>query len=377
MSDRMLYAVLYLEINVMATALIAIIWHRTAGLSRMVAQRNFAMTIAAEIVFFLSDTAAVLMIAGMIPLSRIGLMAAKTVYFFSTTLMCFFWFVYFEYLQGSPFVKNRQSVRNASILVWIMGLLLIVNWFTGILFYVDPDGTYHRGPGFAIQYILSYTYVFVTCVRALVGLFDPEKRAHRKILLTLALFPVAPAGAGILQFIWPQLPLACMALSLATLIMYLNWTDDMISADPLTRLNNRKQLSYHFEHWKKNGEERACFLFLIDANKFKHINDQYGHIQGDKALIRIADALRTACQDLPNRTNIARYGGDEFVILAVTEEPEKLSRAIHERLRTINEQDPVPYELTVSIGIAKVDEKMSLTEAIAEADKQMYLEKKK
>ena len=121
MTPQMLYALLYLEINVMATVLIAIIWHRTAGLSKMVAQRNFAMTIAAEIVFFLSDTAAVMMTTGLLPLSRGGLMAAKEIYFFSTTLMCFFWFVYFEHLQGSPFVKNRRSVWMSSILVWIMG----------------------------------------------------------------------------------------------------------------------------------------------------------------------------------------------------------------------------------------------------------------
>ena len=86
LTPQNLYALLYLEINVMATVLIAIIWHRTAGLSKMVAQRNFAMTIAAEIVFFVSDTVAVMMTTGFLPLSRDGLMAAKEVYFFSTTI---------------------------------------------------------------------------------------------------------------------------------------------------------------------------------------------------------------------------------------------------------------------------------------------------
>ena len=78
-----------------------------------------------------------MMTTGLLPLSRGGLMAAKEIYFFSTTLMCFFWFVYFEHLQGSPFVKNRRSVWMSSILVWIMGVLLIINLFTGILFYAN------------------------------------------------------------------------------------------------------------------------------------------------------------------------------------------------------------------------------------------------
>ena len=117
MNSQTLYAVLYLEINLMAVALIGLILRKSSGLSRMVAQRNFAMAIFAEMLFFLSDTAAVMITSGLIPFSRAGLMAAKTVYFFSTTLMCFFWFVYFEYLQGSPFVQNRRSIRLSSILV--------------------------------------------------------------------------------------------------------------------------------------------------------------------------------------------------------------------------------------------------------------------
>ena len=50
------YAILYLEINIVATVLVWIILHKTTGLSKMVAQRNFVFAIGAEICFFLSDT---------------------------------------------------------------------------------------------------------------------------------------------------------------------------------------------------------------------------------------------------------------------------------------------------------------------------------
>lgn len=373
--SQTLYGLLYLEINLMATVLIWIIRHKTAGLTKMVAQRNFSMAITAEAVFFLSDTAAVMMSTGLIPFNRIAFMAAKEIYFFSTALMCFFWFVYFEHLQGSPFVQSRRAVRISSGLVWVMGILLILNLFTGILFYTDDDGAYHRGPLFAIQYLLSYTYVFITCLRAFIGLFNKEKKAQRKMLLMLALFPVAPAGAGILQFVWPQLPLACMALSIATLLLYLNWMDEMVSIDPLTRLNNRKQFAFHYEHMQKSGDTDSMYLFLIDANKFKSINDTYGHIQGDQALIRISEALRSACRRLQKRANIARFGGDEFVILASVDNPEDLEKKIHKSLEDMNRRNPVPYELTVSIGVTPVLPDMDMADAIAKADAQMYMNK--
>ena len=379
MTSQTLYALVYLEINLMAVVLIGIILHRSWGLSRMVAQRNFAMTIYAEMLFFLSDTVAVMITSGVLPLGSAGLMAAKEIYFFSTTLMCFYWFVYFEHLQGSPFVQNRRSIRRSSVLVWVMGILLIINLFTGILFYVDAEGHYHRGKLFAIQYLLSYVYVFFTCFRAFLGLFDEKKRSQRRLLRALALFPLAPAVAGIVQFLFPQLPLACAALSIATLVMYMMWIDDMISVDPLTRLSNRKQLDYQYEQWQKGTDQAPAWLLMIDANKFKQINDTYGHIQGDAALVRIADALRNACSGLPRRANIARFGGDEFVVLVREDSPEQIAGLcgkIRAELKSLNEAAGSPYDLTVSIGMTKVRKGVALKDAIAEADRKLYEEKK-
>jgi len=379
MTSQTLYALVYLEINLMAVVLIGIILHKSWGLSRMVAQRNFAMTIYAEMLFFLSDTVAVMITSGVLPLGSAGLMAAKEIYFFSTTLMCFYWFVYFEHLQGSPFVQNRRSIRRSSVLVWVMGILLIINLFTGILFYVDAEGHYHRGKLFAVQYLLSYVYVFFTCFRAFLGLFDEKKRSQRRLLRALALFPLAPAVAGIVQFLFPQLPLACAALSIATLVMYMMWIDDMISVDPLTRLSNRKQLDYQYEQWQKGTDQAPAWLLMIDANKFKQINDTYGHIQGDAALVRIADALRNACSGLPRRANIARFGGDEFVVLVREDSPEQIAGLcgkIRAELKSLNEAAGSPYDLTVSIGMTKVRKGVALKDAIAEADRKLYEEKK-
>lgn len=375
-----LYPILYLEINLAATLLILFIRFKTLGISQMVSQRNFSSAIDAEVVFFLSDTAAVLISHGMIPGGSVGLMAAKTIYFFSTALMCFFWFIYFEHLQGSAFVASRKLVWISSCLVWVMGILLLVNPFTGILFFVDNTGAYHRGPLFIIQYLLSYIYVFAACGHALIGCFQKGNLSKRRLYVSLALFPVAPAGAGIIQFIYPELPVACIALSGATLVMYQNWLDEMISLDPLTRLNNRKQLAHHYAQWQRHEENVTLWLLLIDANKFKAINDTFGHIEGDAALVRIADALRVACQGLSHRANIARYGGDEFVVLAraeSTEEFEVLRQRIHEILSILNREAKAPYDLTVSIGVAKATRGKSLKALIEKADAALYEEKRK
>ncbi len=384
MNPKMLYAILYMEINLVAIILVGIIGFKTHGLSKMVAQRNFAMSIGAEICFFLSDTIYVMGKEGLFPGGPVVIMLTKTVYFFSTTLMCYFWFVYFEHIQESRFVENRRSVRLSSFLVWLMAGLLLVNSFTGILFYVDDTGIYRRGPLFILQYLLPYCYVFFTCFRAFLGIFQKEKFAKRKQLIMLSLFPLAPAGAGILQFIYPQLPLACATLSLATLLLYLSWTDQVISLDPLTMLNNRKQLAYRFKQWADDREdEQELYLMIVDANRFKSINDTYGHIEGDAALVRISDALRMGCREYRKRSSIARYGGDEFVVLAWADrkdgelEIRQLQTRIHECLDHLNTEASSPYELKVSIGVTKVKKGEDLESVIEVADELLYDEKRR
>lgn len=87
MSPQTLYAIVYAEINLTAVLLVLFIRFKTLGISKMVSQRNFSSAIDAEALFFVSDTVAVLISCGLIPYSRAGLMAAKSVYFFATAIM--------------------------------------------------------------------------------------------------------------------------------------------------------------------------------------------------------------------------------------------------------------------------------------------------
>lgn len=373
------YAVMYLEINVISLILISIILHKTRGLSKMVAQRNFAMAIISEMVFFFSDTVFVLISCGILPGNRFAMMVCKELYFFSTATMCFFWFLYFEHLRETPLIKDRKNVIKLSSIIWLMGILLIVNFFKGFLFYVDEQNVYHRGPLFILTYILSYIYVLVAWIRIIISINKSDEKTDRHRLVLLALFPIAPGISGILQFIYPRLPVACAVMAITTLILYLSWIDQLISLDPLTGLNNRKQLVHSFDQMKKNySDPDRLYLLLVDANHFKQINDTYGHLQGDKALKMIAEALRKGCRETAKRAVVARYGGDEFVVLMASDNIDKvkeLKNGINRQLEEITKSNQVPFELTVSIGIATAGEDDQLKSIIARADEAMYNEK--
>ncbi|MCR5619799.1 MAG: diguanylate cyclase [Lachnospiraceae bacterium] len=377
------YSILYTEINFFSFLLMAIVLSKNMGLSKMVAQRNFSMAIASEMLFVLSDTVFVLINEGTVslgaytPAARI---VCRTVYYFATVLMCYYWFMYFEYMSDSIFVKTKLLGKVSSVFVWILSVLLVLNLFIGFLFYVDGNGAYHRGSYFILTYILAYVYVVLAFIHALVRLIRSRDENEKKTLKVILLFPIAPGGAGILQFIYPRFPIACAVLAITTALLYLNWIDQLISLDPLTGLNNRKQMKHFYQSWVRNrSDETTMYLMMIDANKFKAINDTYGHVEGDRALKNIADALRLGCRDLAKRTTISRYGGDEFSVMFETssrEECEKLKAGIKEKLALINKETEVPFDLTVSIGIASTSGNLTLKQLIGDADEDMYEEKK-
>jgi diguanylate cyclase (GGDEF)-like protein len=96
---------------------------------------------------------------------------------------------------------------------------------------------------------------------------------------------------------------------------------------------------------------------MIDLNKFKQINDRYGHVEGDYALKRTADALKAACTDNTLKTFIARYGGDEFIIITKTENEDlvkELCSDIKAALIRLNNEAGAEYELTASIGYSAI-----------------------
>ena len=378
------YSILYTEINIFSFLLMAIILSKNMGLSKMVAQRHFSMAIVSEMIFVLTDTVFVLINEGTVSLGAYTPSAriiCRTVFYFATVLMCYYWFMYFEYMSDSIFVKTKLLSKFSSVFVWVLSALLVLNLFTGFLFYVDGNGAYHRGPYYILTYTLAYVYVVLAFIHALIRLLRSRDENEKKTLEVILLFPIAPGGAGLLQFIYPRLPIACGVLAITTALLYLNWIDQIISLDPLTGLNNRKQMRHFYHSWAKSHSDGAVmYLMMIDANKFKAINDTYGHVEGDRALKNIADALRQGCRDLPKRANISRYGGDEFSVMFESgsrEESEALKSRIKEKLAQINKETEVPFELTVSIGIASSSGSLTLRQLIGDADEDMYEEKEK
>lgn len=149
--------------------------------------------------------------------------------------------------------------------------------------------------------------------------------------------------------------------------------------DPLTGLNNRESfLSVLDIKVELASENNQLALLFVDLNKFKQVNDTYGHQYGDLVLVKAANRMKKA---LRANDLIGRYGGDEFLILLERITPE----LAHHIASKINDYLALPYEIdeqvidfisgSIGIAIAPIDAKGS-AKLIERADTAMYEAKK-
>ena len=90
----------------------------------------------------------------------------------------------------------------------------------------------------------------------------------------------------------------------------------------------------------------------MDLNRFKSINDNYGHNEGDRALVATAEVIKEACSHIRRKCIMSRFGGDEFVI-GVVFTPEE-AHFLSEKLKLLIEQKNIemnaPYKISISVG---------------------------
>ncbi len=150
---------------------------------------------------------------------------------------------------------------------------------------------------------------------------------------------------------------------------------EVIYLDPLTGVYNRSYLELIKTKLKKvNG---PTIFLMIDIDNFKDINDNFGHLVGDKVLKRLAHTLR---KNVKTTDEIIRYGGEEFLVIAYRcnlEEGKKLGERLRRKVESIRFRALPQLKITVSVGVAMYEPKDDFLDTIQKADKAMYEAKKR
>lgn len=251
---------------------------------------------------------------------------------------------------------NRPLVLSfyfwTAIAVAVMGALFaILSPIKGLLFYLDENNTYFRGP-------LNGFFNLLMTVMGLLPAYVLVKR-RRTIpspsFYNLILYPVMPTIGGILQQFVYGTNLFWAATVIAVFLTFINVQNRQIDSDYLTGAFNRSSLQEYLGTLVRKACRNRTFAgIMLDLDNFKQINDRCGHGTGDQALIEMARILHASVR----KTDfVARYGGDEFIVILDTGDGavvDEVIERIRANMKAANGAEKT-YTLSASMGKAIFD----------------------
>lgn len=371
-------SMLFAEVNLFSVAILCMLffWFRR-GKDNSMSSRWYTAVLALFILSFTSNAAWGLIRGLSTSLAaHLGLQFFfKTMFLVFLNLAVFAWVGYSETELGNREFNDVDQLKVFFLPILFILVVVCTNGYTKVIFDIDVHGKYHMEDLFQAQMGIYVFYTGITGIRMLVKAMyesDPTKKSQ---MLQMGSFPLSFLLSWLLKIlIGDEFPVICVFVTLWLLFVFVGSTSEQVSTDKLTQIHNRQNLLTHINMKIRTHEDRL-FLIMMDIDYFKRINDTYGHQEGDQALIRTANALKSAAQNMTRRPYLARYGGDEFMVVAEAENIEEiqaLCEEIQNQLDYFGTWSEKKYQMSLSIGIAEWQEGMKQKDLIEAADQTLY-----
>ena len=369
-------SILYIEISTVGIILLLIVlFSQRQSTGSSAAQRRFNILIYTAIAMLIVDAACWILDGKQFRYAWEASFAVETFYYTLHLLLPFFWANYVEIALSTNLEVSKRRLNIIAIPLLVFILALPLNYKFGFLFTVDSANVYHRAYGVYIYAGLSYAYLIYASVLALVKARNSVWVEDRRLCYTMAFFVVLPVLGGIVQLFLYGINPTWVLAAVSILLVYINSQNRQISTDPLTGLNNRRELTKFLLKETREHKNGKITLVMMDVDGFKQVNDTYGHFCGDSVLITVADILKSSLKSTD--LFLARYGGDEFCIVMPAESrtvPDELLHRIQVNISEWNRMHKSRRPISLSVGYADWDETIDKTyeSLISRADKRMY-----
>lgn len=289
------------------------------------------------------------------------------------------WFVYVcGRLYAEAMKRWIKIVIRAAVGAFILvSVITMTTPWTHAVFFITEQGDYGLGSYYYIPYVLSVALLLESILIAgHVCRYERMRERRLESLYLLCFGIVSFVGVG-MQHLWSEWRLGGPCIALSILFIYINTQNRQITTDSLTGLNNRREFDQQLQKKTEQPYGKEWGMLMLDVDDFKGINDNLGHAVGDEALWETADILRRVLGK--SKSVLARYGGDEFVVMddyANEAEARKVIDQIGEEVSRFNREAGKSYLLSFSIGHALWSEAAGSKENLVnKADERMYEEK--
>lgn len=303
------------------------------------------------------------------------LYAANIIYITIPLWMSLFWSRYVIARLRKSGYKNG-FVDKLMLVVAIVGTALMLSTpLTGFGFRLDEYNHYYRNIGAYTVPIVTLAYLIYITVRSVHNGYKSKRVVDRDNALTISMFVFPTLVCSIIQVLVYGCTIAQVGFTGSVLLVFSTNQLHLILKDELTGLNNRRDFERYINTIVESSQE--IMVAMIDLDGFKGVNDKYGHFEGDRALQDVSLILTNAVRLTDRGLFLARYGGDEFVVVGTESNEEVcdlLKANIETEVKRHNETYERDYRISLSVGTAfgKVDTENDINDIIRKADDNMY-----
>ena len=296
------------------------------------------------------------------------------------TMNILFGFLWILFADAKVYSENKLLKKRFIPMILpllVMLLLLIANIFNGWIFEISEENVYSRNFLFVFDYAVTYSYLLAGAGI----LYKNRSSTKRYTYLPVLLFILPVAIGSLLQFLFYGIATLWLSAAIGLTSLYISIQTENAYLDRLTGVYNRHYFETYvsalYKAAARDSKKQKIAALMIDIDRFKSINDRYGHVVGDEALIRSARILRASAG---KNAHVVRYGGDEFlVILRDKSETEValLVGEIQKNCAAANRISDKDYTLSFSIGYTIADPAVvDNEEFLIRADAAMYAAKR-
>ena len=344
------------------------------GIRRKHSQSTFLAMLTVNALLLVLDFCIVSLSGKTDAFSRGALPVTVVVYYMLGPVLAALMVLYLYHL-----IRREQTPKPAFLFALLLpaalnALFSLVSLKGGFTFSIAEGNVYERGAYFALMPAICYCYMAFY----LATLWYKRASMLKKEFYLLLFSALLPMAAGLTESFFDSLNVVWLTFSLAFLLIYISMQNIQVYTDYLTGLYNRRKFDAALESYFSSGSkrQRLCGV-MVDIDRFKQINDHYGHDMGDSVLKTVAEILRRSAR---RKDLVARIGGDEFAILfsGTGFTTADVHRNILLGLKALNERGVYPFEISLSIGseTCGVRSYMTQREFYKRLDTNMYEQKR-